>query len=61
MVVEDAGAGILSGLAAGSHVIAVNPPANAPRLEDVDMLLTSLEELIIHKNADGSIEVHRKH
>jgi len=61
VVVEDAGAGILSGLAAGSHVIAVNPPANAPRLEDVDMLLTSLEELIIHKNADGSIEVHRKH
>jgi sugar-phosphatase len=25
------------------------------------MLLNSLEELVIHKNADGSIDVHRKH
>lgn len=61
VVVEDAAAGILSGLAAGSHVIAVNPPAGAPRLEDVDMVLSSLEELIINKNADGTVEVHRKH
>lgn len=61
VVVEDAGAGILSGLAAGSHVIAVNPPSDAPRLEDVNMVLSSLEELIINKNADGSFEVHRKH
>lgn len=61
VVVEDAPAGILSGLAAGSHVIAVNPPANAPRLEDVDMQLSSLEELIINKNADGSVDIHRRH
>ncbi|MBV4365566.1 sugar phosphatase [Erwinia sp. BNK-24-b] len=61
VVVEDAAAGILSGLAAGSHVIAVNAPAGSPRLEDVDMLLTSLEELIINKNGDGTIDVHRKH
>lgn len=61
VVVEDAAAGILSGLAAGCHLIAVNAPADAPRLEDVDMLLTSLEELIIHKNPDGTIDVHRKH
>lgn len=61
VVVEDAAAGILSGLAAGSHVIAVNPPANAPRLDDVDMVLSSLEELIINKSADGTVEVFRKH
>lgn len=61
VVVEDAAAGILSGLAAGCHVIAANVPADAPRLEDVDMVLTSLDELIIHKNPDGSVDVHRRH
>lgn len=61
VVVEDAAVGILSGLAAGAHVVAVNPPAGSPRLEDVDMVLHSLEELIIHKNPDGTIDVHRKH
>ncbi|WP_034916118.1 sugar phosphatase [Erwinia sp. 9145] len=61
VVVEDAAAGILSGLAAGCHVIAVNAPASSPRLEDVDMQLSSLEELIIQKNADGSVNVDRKH
>lgn len=61
VVVEDAAAGILSGLAAGCHVVAVNAPVGSPRLEDVDMLLNSLDELVIHKNADGSIDVHRKH
>ncbi|MGE9552808.1 sugar phosphatase [Erwinia amylovora] len=61
VVVEDAAAGILSGLAAGCHVIAVNAPAGSPRLEEVDMLLNSLEELVIHKNPDGTVDVHRKH
>lgn len=61
VVVEDAAAGILSGLAAGCHVVAVNAPVGSPRLEDVDMLLNSLEELIVHKNPDGTIDVHRKH
>ncbi|QKJ87937.1 sugar phosphatase [Paramixta manurensis] len=61
VVVEDAAAGILSGLAAGCHVIAVNAPANSPRLDEVDMVLTSLEELIINKSEEGVIEAHRKH
>ena len=61
VVVEDAAAGILSGLAAGCHVVAVNAPAGSPRLEDVDMQLSSLEELIVNKNPDGTIDVHRKH
>ncbi len=61
VVVEDAAAGILSGLSAGCHVVAVNVPSDAPRLDDVDMVLGSLEELVISKNPDGSVNVHRKH
>lgn len=61
VVVEDAPAGILSGLAAGAHVVAVNAPADAARLDEVTMQLTSLEELIVSKNDDGTIDVFRKH
>ena len=61
VVVEDAAAGILSGLAAGCYVVAVNAPAGSPGLEDVDMQLSSLEELIVNKDPDGTIDVHRKH
>lgn len=61
VVVEDAPAGILSGLAAGCHVIAVNAPADSPRLDDVDMQLASLEDLVIYRDPDGWIHVHRKH
>ena len=60
VVVEDAAAGILSGLTAGCHVVAVNAPADSPRLDDVDMALTSLEELVVQRDADGSITVHRR-
>ncbi len=42
VVVEDAPAGILSGLAAGCKVIAVNAPAESPRMDQVDLILTSL-------------------
>jgi sugar-phosphatase len=42
-VVEDAPAGLLSGLAAGCRTIAVNVPADAPRLNEADLILTSLE------------------
>ncbi|WP_253283391.1 HAD-IA family hydrolase, partial [Cedecea davisae] len=61
VVVEDAPAGVLSGLAAGCHVIAVNAPADTPRLEHVDYVLSSLTELLIQKSPDGSVEVLRKH
>jgi len=61
VVVEDAPAGVLSGLAAGCHVIAVNPPADTPRLEHVDYVLRSLSELLVQKLPDGSVEVLRKH
>lgn len=42
VVVEDAPAGILSGLAAGCKVIAVNAPAEAAGMDRVDLILTSL-------------------
>ncbi|PKH24418.1 sugar phosphatase [Enterobacterales bacterium CwR94] len=55
IVVEDAAAGILSGLAAGSFVIGVNVPADAPRLADVHLRLDSLANLQVAREADGSV------
>ncbi len=54
VVVEDAAAGVLAGLAAGCHVIAVNVPADSPRLEEADFVLTSLEALNVAKQSDGT-------
>lgn len=54
VVVEDAAAGILSGLAAGCQVIAVNAPANAPKRDQVDLLLTSLEQIAVDKTEQGA-------
>ena len=45
VVVEDAPAGILSGLAAGCKVIAVNAPDDTPGLDKVDLVLKSLAVL----------------
>lgn len=61
VVIEDAPAGILAGLRAGCHVIAVNAPADTPRLEQVDYVLSSLTELLVQKTADGDVEILRKH
>ncbi|MGY5956144.1 sugar phosphatase [Kosakonia sp. BK9b] len=60
VVVEDAAAGILSGLAADCHVIAVNVPADSPRLDEVDFVLTTLEALAIIKQPDGTVNVTLK-
>lgn len=57
VVVEDAPAGILSGLAAGCAVIAVNAPADTPRLAETALQLTTLSALRIVKEADGAISV----
>ena len=57
VVLEDAPAGILSGLAAGCTVIAVNAPADTPRLAETALQLTSLTALRITKSADGVAEV----
>lgn len=59
-VVEDAAAGMLSGLAAGCHVIAVNVPEDAPRLNEADFVLTTLEALSIHRQPDGAVDVRLK-
>ncbi|MBV7406241.1 sugar phosphatase [Enterobacter sp. ENT03] len=57
VVVEDASAGILSGLAEGCHVISVNAPENSPRLDEVDFVLQSLEALVITRRPDGDVDV----
>lgn len=59
-VVEDAPAGILSGLAAGSPVIAVNAPENTPRLHEAALVLKGLDELTVQKLPDGTVEVTKK-
>lgn len=58
-VVEDAPAGILSGLAAGCHVIAVNAPETTPRLDEVDFSLQSLEQISVTKQPNGNVVVLR--
>ncbi len=58
-VVEDAPAGVLSGLTAGCHVIAVNAPADTPRLDEVDFSLTSLEHISVTKQPNGNVVVVR--
>lgn len=59
-VVEDAPAGLLSGLSAGCRTIAVNVPADAPRLDEADFVLTSLEALEIVRQPDGNVSVTLK-
>ncbi|SNY63190.1 sugar phosphatase [Enterobacter sp. CC120223-11] len=59
-VVEDAAAGMLSGLAAGCRVIAVNVPQDAPRLNEADFVLTTLEALSVIRQPDGTVDVQLK-
>ncbi|MCG8708132.1 sugar phosphatase [Brenneria sp. 4F2] len=53
-VVEDAPAGVLSGLAAGCQVIAVKAPTDTPKLDQVDLVLNSLGQLRIDAFSDGA-------
>ena len=53
VVVEDAPAGVLSGLAAGCKVIAVNAPDDTPKLEQVDLVLKSLAVLQVEPVPGG--------
>ncbi|WP_288445155.1 sugar phosphatase [uncultured Pantoea sp.] len=57
VVVEDAPAGIIAGLEAGSAVVAVNPPADAPRLSEVALQVENLQPLHISKQPDGYFSV----
>ncbi|PWC15973.1 sugar phosphatase [Brenneria corticis] len=54
VVVEDAPAGVLSGLAAGCQVIAVKAPSDTPQLDRVDLILDSLAQLRIEPSSDGA-------
>ena len=60
VVVEDAAAGVLAGLNAGSHVIAVNVPAGSPRLEESDFVLNTLTAIDVSKASDGVVTVSLK-
>ena len=56
VVVEDAPAGVLSGLAAGCHVIAVNAPADTPRLNEVDFSPPTVwSKLPVTKQPNGDV------
>ncbi|MCL2895189.1 sugar phosphatase [Brenneria tiliae] len=55
VVVEDAPAGVLSGLAAGCQVIAVKAPSDTPQLDRVDLVLDSLAQLRIEPSSDGAL------
>lgn len=57
VVVEDAAAGVLSGLAAGCRVMAVNVPQDMPRLNEVDFNLNTLVNVIAQKQPDGTVRV----
>lgn len=57
LVVEDAQAGVQSGLAAGCHVAAVNVPPETPELLEVDFVLSTLASLRVEKQADGWVNV----
>ncbi|WP_447722789.1 sugar phosphatase [Edwardsiella tarda] len=46
-VVEDAPAGILAGLTAGCQVIAVNAPAETPKLDKATLVLSSLAPITV--------------
>ncbi|AOV96401.1 sugar phosphatase [Edwardsiella hoshinae] len=51
-VVEDAPAGILAGLTAGCQVIAVNAPAETPKLDKTTLVLRSLAQITVTRVGD---------
>nr|WP_238485526.1 sugar phosphatase [Rahnella ecdela] len=53
VVVEDAAAGVMAGLAAGCKVIAVNAPDDTPGIENVDFDLSTLETLLVSSSDEG--------
>jgi sugar-phosphatase len=55
VVIEDAPAGVLAGLAAGCKVIAVNAPADTPKLEQVDLVLTTLASVNVTGSANQAV------
>jgi sugar-phosphatase len=60
VVVEDAPAGVIAGLAAGCAVIAANAPDDTPRIDEVALRLTSLESLVVTKRSTGKFAFHHQ-
>lgn len=60
VVVEDAPAGVIAGLAAGCAVIAANAPDDTPRIDEVALCLTSLESLVVTKRSTGKFAFHHQ-
>ena len=60
VVVEDAPAGIIAGLEAGSAVVAVNAPMDAPRLKEVAWQVKTLEPLVVTQADNGTFTVSVK-
>ncbi|MBW1214249.1 sugar phosphatase [Pantoea allii] len=60
VVVEDAPAGVVSGLAAGCAVIAANAPDDTPRIDEVALRLTSLTSLVVTRQTTGKFVFHSK-
>ncbi len=60
VVVEDAPAGIIAGLEAGSAVVAVNAPADAARLHEVTYQVKTLEPLVVTQAENGTFTLSVK-
>lgn len=60
IVVEDAIAGIQSGLAAGCPVIAVNPPPETPQKDAVGIIVASLQQLRVTREGDYALVSRRE-
>ncbi|MEQ4923061.1 sugar phosphatase [Proteus hauseri] len=59
VVFEDAAAGIYSGLDAGCQVIAVHAPLTLPRRNEIHLIIESLKDIQIEKQAEKVVIKHK--
>ncbi|WIV87295.1 sugar phosphatase [Proteus appendicitidis] len=60
VVFEDAAAGIYSGLDAGCQVVAVHAPLSLPRRNEIHLIIDSLNDIQIEKQAEKVIITHKR-
>ncbi|QNH64742.1 sugar phosphatase [Proteus vulgaris] len=60
VVFEDAAAGIYSGLDAGCQVVAVHAPLSLPRRSEIHLIIDSLNDIQIEKQAEKVIITHKR-
>jgi sugar-phosphatase len=58
LVMEDSPAGVASGKAAGSRVLAVLSSHTREQLTGADWYIASLEQVAAHQQADGTLRIH---